>query len=325
MSGLISPVMRNGFPFPIWELAEDGQPFEIWDGTTFSSEDPPPLMMTPLAGGRPSKESDSYVTVVGNGTMYPVGFTLEKFTEFFYRNKVMVFNCYATYPAEDITGLYELNCGVPVVSGQYSWYQVLAPTPEDEINTSTLSDSCLPQAETGLLFSSSYFPGDNWHLKSGSFSFQNYYDPVEPLPPQGAPPSGSAVSSNYPSGVLDPLAYLDQEVLPPWRHEASITMRVGLTVKSGDLYYPRILIEGHFEPDYAYRGIQDFTPSNICYEGFTAHGNATILGHEVGLFSNADFFIQDDSLMIASLVPSKYWSYDGRWNTTTGAWEGTGA
>jgi hypothetical protein len=62
----------GNFPFCIQDVAEDGLPVEVWDGVTFR-------------GGRPSKSSSQNITVVGEGTLFPVGLTLEEVMLMYWR------------------------------------------------------------------------------------------------------------------------------------------------------------------------------------------------------------------------------------------------
>ena len=83
---------RHGFPFPIRETNELGDPIDIWLGTT-------------LYEGEPSGSASQAVTVVGDRTKYPVGFTREQFAEFFWR--VRSFKLAFEFEAEvsgDVTG-----------------------------------------------------------------------------------------------------------------------------------------------------------------------------------------------------------------------------
>jgi hypothetical protein len=61
-------------PNCITEYAEDGEKVEWWDGTT-------------LYQSNPSKSSSEMVSVVGDGTAYPVGFSLEELMQLYWRAK----------------------------------------------------------------------------------------------------------------------------------------------------------------------------------------------------------------------------------------------
>jgi hypothetical protein len=69
------------FPFCVKELAEDGQPFEVWDGvtlfeTTIDGEEGPSF---------PSKSSSKLITVYGNKTEYNFGLTLHELMLIYWR------------------------------------------------------------------------------------------------------------------------------------------------------------------------------------------------------------------------------------------------
>lgn len=68
------------FPFCVKRLAEDGAPFEAWDGATY-------VFNSSNTSKRPSKTESSLVTVYGTHTPYPVGFTLAELMEIFWRCK----------------------------------------------------------------------------------------------------------------------------------------------------------------------------------------------------------------------------------------------
>ena len=70
---------RNGFPFPIRELAEDGKPFEEWDGST-------------LCGEVPSKSADTPVTVFGAGSLYGLKLNFSQLVELVWRVKQIKFS-----------------------------------------------------------------------------------------------------------------------------------------------------------------------------------------------------------------------------------------
>jgi len=69
------------FPFCVKEFAEDGEPFEVWDGVT--------LFKTTIDGEEgpsfPSKSSSELITVYGNGTEYNFGLTLSELMLIYWR------------------------------------------------------------------------------------------------------------------------------------------------------------------------------------------------------------------------------------------------
>ena len=89
------------FPFQIPEIAEDGAPFEVWDGSTLYGRYDVDLTSGDYPddgygnsqstsgysySGKPSKSSSVYVTTVGPGSPYPVGpFNLEQLSELYWR------------------------------------------------------------------------------------------------------------------------------------------------------------------------------------------------------------------------------------------------
>jgi hypothetical protein len=68
------------FPFCVAEVAEDGEPFEVWDGTTY---------YTPSLTSTPSKSSSELVTVVGDGTNYPLKLTLDEVMSLYWQQKII--------------------------------------------------------------------------------------------------------------------------------------------------------------------------------------------------------------------------------------------
>ena len=74
------------FPFCVPEVAEDGNPFQTWDGSTLYSVDSQISFNVPNEA--PSKTKDSLVTVYGPGSLYPIGpLTLEQAAYAFWKVK----------------------------------------------------------------------------------------------------------------------------------------------------------------------------------------------------------------------------------------------
>ncbi len=73
MASVHATGLYNGFPFLIPALAEDGQPFQQWDGSTVYN------------GYIPSKSSSRLVRVFGVGSHFCIRFTLSQLAEFFWR------------------------------------------------------------------------------------------------------------------------------------------------------------------------------------------------------------------------------------------------
>lgn len=92
---------RNGFPFVIQEHSDDGQPVEVWDGSTRCS-------------GAPSKSSARNITVVGPGTAWPLKVKLDRLAELYWR--------YRRYQI-DVTGLSIFRAGSPIsFTGTREWF-----------------------------------------------------------------------------------------------------------------------------------------------------------------------------------------------------------
>ena len=85
-------MFEDWFPFAIPQVAEDGQPFQQWDGSTTAALPNSPWGLegagftSPYSGGQvPSKSSATYVTVYGPNSLYCLKFTLDQLVEYAWR------------------------------------------------------------------------------------------------------------------------------------------------------------------------------------------------------------------------------------------------
>jgi hypothetical protein len=67
---------KGWFPFAIPQVAEDGLPFQQWDGSTQAQKS---------FSWLPSKSSSSYVTVYGANSLYCISMTLDQLIEWYWR------------------------------------------------------------------------------------------------------------------------------------------------------------------------------------------------------------------------------------------------
>lgn len=67
----------TGLPFPVSHKADDGGPFTVWDGVSWTSSDYAP-------GAVPANDSGNPY-VVGPGTRHPIRFSLSEYAEFYWR------------------------------------------------------------------------------------------------------------------------------------------------------------------------------------------------------------------------------------------------
>lgn len=73
---------KTGFPFRVKEFAEDGLPFEEWDGSTVHQ-------LGSAQTRRPSKSSSELITVYGAGSYYCIPLTFHELMSYFWRVKIM--------------------------------------------------------------------------------------------------------------------------------------------------------------------------------------------------------------------------------------------
>ena len=73
------------FPFCVREVAEDGEPFEAWDETTYLTTVIPAGFGPGGTRKIPSKSPATFVTVYGKHTQYPVGLTLDQISWLYWR------------------------------------------------------------------------------------------------------------------------------------------------------------------------------------------------------------------------------------------------
>ena len=93
MSRPLAPVLRTGFPFPIRTSAEDGLPFEKWDGVTVATDIIVKREWWCARGyyvfNGPSKSSGQKITVYGDNSIFCIKMTLAQVVEFYWRAKVV--------------------------------------------------------------------------------------------------------------------------------------------------------------------------------------------------------------------------------------------
>jgi hypothetical protein len=73
MSFFRKAIPTGAYGWTIITRAQDGDPVEIWDGSTYGPD-----------GATASKSSSAQITVVGPGTPYPIGFTLQELSRFYW-------------------------------------------------------------------------------------------------------------------------------------------------------------------------------------------------------------------------------------------------
>ena len=174
--------LRSGFPFPIRELAEDGKPFEQWDGSTAAKP-------ADYCSKEPSKSSAQFVDVFGEGSFRPYGFTLSEITELFWRARRWKFSLdpstTVSISAESVT-----TQGGHYVYASGGWRWVEASVTADSVALSTLDsfEGQIVEVESGWIFDD-----------AGEF----IPDPMgEVRLVQGSSPAMCFDSSGKPSGVF---------------------------------------------------------------------------------------------------------------------------
>lgn len=113
------------FPFCIKEVAEDGQPFETWNKSTYFNNQ---------GNNEPSKSSSELITVYGSGTRHFIGpLSLEELMYLYWRPK--------TYSIS-ILGQYPISVG-SVTNTRGQWNNDNAPAPSDLTWTWTSSQDTI--------------------------------------------------------------------------------------------------------------------------------------------------------------------------------------
>jgi len=162
MSRVTAPVMRNGFPFLIPQLAEDGKPFEEWDGATvFKPHNP--LGTTPDITVYPSKSSSQLVRVYGDGSNYCLKFTLAQLVEFYWRAKIIALS-QSGFPVLTGTTSVSVTGGHWVSSGT-TWNWVT------DSSSASVSGKTLNAEDCVFGFSSDIIPLFGWEWRrDGAFN-----------------------------------------------------------------------------------------------------------------------------------------------------------
>lgn len=110
--------MLRSFPFCVPRLAEDGEPFQQWDGQTYYSVDSQFSFNVPQQA--PSKTEDSIITVYGQGSMYPIGpLTLEQAMHAYW--KVKEWSVTINYDIQHQTPPVEGYDPVPPINGTWTY------------------------------------------------------------------------------------------------------------------------------------------------------------------------------------------------------------
>lgn len=206
------------FPFQIPELAEDGAPFEVWDGSTLYGRYDVDLTSGDYPddgygnsqstsgysySGKPSKSSSGFVTTVGPGSPYPLGpFTLEQLSELYWRVRAWNFSVAPVSPIS--SGPVSIGSSVSGTLEQVRWDGIAtsATTPFD-------------------LVLSNHFPYQKFHAAVTGYVASNYDETDPPAdiysvnfsvnPPDDQVGENTVIAEAWAGGLLTtPVQYGDR-------------------------------------------------------------------------------------------------------------------
>ena len=220
------------FPFCIQENAQDGLPVEFWDGVTYYKLEGqwPDGDDDPFEGTvdfYPSKTSNVPIDVLGDGTFYPVGFTFEELMFLYWR--VRRFDVKPVDGPEWIAGPLDV---FPIIEGGT----------ELEIANYFGAPRPLQNAEARLVCGPQTF-------RQLDRVFYQYYPYGAAIHIDDYLEEGDEIGQIFFS--LDLLFFPIGRTYP---QGGSLGPESGPVYRSGDLYYPRIYVQG------SYRNFEQLAP-----------------------------------------------------------------
>lgn len=305
---------RNGFPFPIRELAEDGETFKKWDGST-------------VYEGTASRSDSKQVTVYGPKTIYPLGFTLLELAELYWRVKTLKVSytwkrtetsggySIGNYNVPSATDVVTADVSFPAVAGNWYWNMDYTVDYSD-VNYIEFTDACALGAEAAKCIP-----------RNLEASIYFYGQPTISRPKTNP---GTASSLNFAAGELDALVKMDITgyVETPYSAGYGVThlLRIqfdGVSVIKGDdgLFYPVLeLAVANYStlPILWYFDGMDVEPVMFPFMG----KELTLYGPVSGAGIDPHYHTTAIGWEIAGSVEAvKYWSYGGLWDVDSGAFQ----